>query len=241
MSNFSIYTRRLASKLPAAYRQVELSSPLYTSQAFCSPDCRTLHHLVTYDGSNFTMVDFPCNYSLTPAEQVLHPSSYPAQPLCHEQKRAMYGNTSHIWNWPSVISLDTSSPFHPPTSHMNACYEENYATAPPAVDSIPAYPDGVNTTSRLNTSSDFGAGEEPLHLPRRLSYPQTLCSSTSFCSSSPSASSISVTSRARSSMPSFDTVSDHLTSPLIIKPTPVYPVTYTHSGATLNISSTSPS
>lgn len=94
-SEFSLSLRRLGNKLAPLNLRSEGPTTVYSSEVHCSPAC----HVVSHDGPNLTMMDFPCNYP-TPVDQFLHTPLQPLQITCLEKRRVIPENVDGRWNWP---------------------------------------------------------------------------------------------------------------------------------------------
>ncbi|KAG1754269.1 hypothetical protein EDB19DRAFT_1665523 [Suillus lakei] len=223
-SDFSLSLRRLGNKLPPlAAQQSEGPTTVYSSQVHCSPACQVPHHVVTHDGSSFTMMDFPCNYPLTPVDQLLHTPLQPPQITRPEKRRVVQENVNGIWNWP-VNAHISGSP-------LNSDYSNSYAPHAHTAEPLPSFSNIRNAPSfYMNLMSDFHPDREDRHHTRRLSYSHAYHTSSSyaqdlFAQGFP---------HAQLTYPRFlhdpcAHAEETLASPPVIKPIPLYPVAYMHS------------
>ncbi|KIJ69471.1 hypothetical protein HYDPIDRAFT_24308 [Hydnomerulius pinastri MD-312] len=231
-SAFSMSMRRLASKLPALGRQLDLPPPAYSSRTVCSPGCQSTHQLVAHDGSNYTLVDLPCNFPLTPTEQVLHTPLQPPQIMRHDRRR-LAPDLERSWTWPQNPDV-SYSPLGPSASRASGAGGSYYEQ--PLLDQYASYPASYPLTRDHSPGcySSSSSESDGSCLARRLSY-----------SYAPSPLSVMKTvpggSMLLPNLPMPEPSEEHLASPLIIKPTPLYPVAYTHSeSSTPEIPSNSP-
>ncbi|KAG0705162.1 TEA/ATTS domain family-domain-containing protein [Suillus ampliporus] len=214
----SLCLRRIGNKLPPLARQSEAPTTVYSSQVHCSPGCQVPHHVVTHDGSSFTMMDFPCSYPLTPIDQLLHTPLQPPQITRLEKRRVVPENVDRSWNWP--VNADTSGSLVDSDS-----YAPHAHTAEPLLSSS----DMRGAPSFYMNMDDFHLEREGRHHARRLSYSHT------YGTSSPYVQDLFPLGLSHSQPPYPRFLHDlcanaeeKLASPLLIKPVPTYPAAYAH-------------
>ncbi|KAF9227988.1 TEA-domain-containing protein [Gyrodon lividus] len=207
-STFSMTMRRLAPKPAGPDCQLDLPPSVRSSRAICSPRFQSTHQVISHDGSDYALMDLAFNSPLTPTEQVFHSPLQLPQMIRPERSRLAPDG----WTWPKNSDI-SYSPLGPRANGCSGiCLEhplltDHYSSCPETrVDSPGCY----------SSSSE----SEELRLARRISY-----------SYAPSPSSMARTGSALALLPTLamPEPSDYLASPLIIKPTPLYPVSYIHS------------
>ncbi|EGN95981.1 hypothetical protein SERLA73DRAFT_75984 [Serpula lacrymans var. lacrymans S7.3] len=215
----SMSMRRLASNIPVSHDQLEPPRSAFPFQMFCTGDPQTQYNPLHHDSSGFTMVGLPCSDLLTPVEQLLPIPLQPPQAFRQEKKRNPQETSGFRWTWSSSSPHNLSVP---PSSHQN--------TSPEQCADLCAAQSYVQPLSEIyRFTSRFNLGHASYSsLPKRLSYlhPQNTISFPS--ASSPLVSMDHSTSNVLSSRMhmSVSLAEDPPASPLIIKPTPLYPAAY---------------
>ncbi|KAH7916006.1 TEA/ATTS domain family-domain-containing protein [Hygrophoropsis aurantiaca] len=227
LSNFCISMRRLSSKLPDIYRQAENSS-FYASQDLYSSGCDNSHRVVSYDGPDFLPTDISCSYSLPPPESKSH-----ALPLPHlspyEKADTGYPHPVPCWNMhsPSEASLDTPDPSFGSSTYCT--FDSSAEGFAPAISeesiSLCSDSDDRRPSSHPNTSLHLDVAES-LRFSGRWPYPDPSCPVTSLVP----ASFGGLSSGPAIEQPNMSHFwfNDRMEPPFILKPTPLYPTTYTH-------------
>ncbi|KIK39927.1 hypothetical protein CY34DRAFT_807700 [Suillus luteus UH-Slu-Lm8-n1] len=214
-SEFSLSLRRLSNKLAPLNRQSEGPIPVYSSQVHCPPACQVMHH-VAHDGSSLTMMDFPCNYPLTPVDQLLHTPLEPPQITRLEKQRVAPENADGRWNWP-VNAHTFGSPLD----------SGSYAPHAHTTEPLPPLSDNRNEPSfSMNFMSNFHPEREDRHQARRPSYSDTYNASSSYAQDLFSQGFLYAQPTCLHDPCAH--VEETLATPLI-KPTPLYPAAYAHS------------
>ncbi|KAH7889754.1 TEA/ATTS domain family-domain-containing protein [Phlebopus sp. FC_14] len=217
MSAFSTSTRRYAPKLPTVGRQLDFPPLLHSVQGMDTPGCQNMHQMLAYDGSSFTSMDLPCNYPLTPTEQVLHTQAHPPHWMRNEKR---INDMDRGWTWP--VNPDIS-----------------YSPLAPSLSRVPSL-GGLRSEQSLMTQYTASPGtryespecysspsseSDPSGLARKPTCLQPFCGP----SSSYAPSSLSIFRFGISQSIDRTTSSgESLASPLVIKPTPLYAASYTH-------------
>ncbi|KAF8559521.1 hypothetical protein OG21DRAFT_457021 [Imleria badia] len=213
-SAFSISMRRLASKLPLQSRLVDSGPTMHFSRAVKSPGFQPTHHWISRD----SLLDgVSCNSSLASAQEAFHPPFLPLQLIPSEQQRLDPGLASE-WTWPRNPDL--------PFDLREGSFGEIRLRYPPATYQYnPTCPEmRVNTPG--SHSSPFES--EVPRLPRGNPY--------SYAYTSPATVSESVSNQGAIDFPKHSPESaEYLASPFVIRPTPVYPISYIHSDIHSNI------
>ncbi|KAG1891501.1 hypothetical protein F4604DRAFT_1706727 [Suillus subluteus] len=219
-SEFSLSLRRLGNKLAPLNLQSETPDTVYSSEVHCSPACQVTRYVVTHDGSSLNMMDFPCNYTLTPVDQLLHTPLQPPQITHLEKRRVVPENVDGHWNW-SVNAHTSGSPLD----------SDSYAPHAHTAEPLPSLSDNRNRPSfDMNFMGDFHPECEDRHHAQRLPYSHAY-------NTSPYSYAQDLFSQgflhAQPIYPRFlhdpcAHAEETLATPLI-KPIPLYPAAYAHS------------
>ncbi|KAG1832674.1 TEA/ATTS domain family-domain-containing protein [Suillus variegatus] len=213
-SEFSLSLRRLGNKLAPLSRQLEGPTTVYSSEVHCSPAC-----VVTHDGSNLTMMDFPCNYPLTPVDQLLHTPLQPPQITRLEKRRVVPENVDGCWGWP-VNAHTTGSP---PDS-------DSYTPHAHTAELLLSLSDNSSEPSfNMNFMGDFHPEREDRHHARRLSYSHAYNASSSYAQDLFSQGFLHVLPTHPRFLPDLCPHAEETLATPLIKPIPLYPAAYTHS------------
>jgi len=203
-SAFSISMRHLASKLPIQGRLVDSGPTTHFSRALHSPGFQPTHQWISHD----SLLDgVPCNSLLASAHEAFHTPLLPLQSIPPEN-RLNHGLASE-WTWPQNPDI--------PLGPREGTYGEVRLRYPTAMYQYnPTYPE-----MRVNVPESDGSPSESevSRLPRGISYSHAI---TSPATVSESGCPIDLSRQSSES-------SENLASPLVIRPTPVYPVSYIHS------------
>ena len=204
-SAFSISMRRLASKLPIQGRLMDPGSTTSFSHALSSPGFQPTHQWISH-GS--LMDGVSCDSPFTSAQEVFHTPFLPLQFIPPEKHRLHPGLTSE-WMWPQNPDI----PFYP----RDGTFGELHLRYP-AMYQYPTYPEmWVNTPTSHSSPSE----SELSRLSRGLSY--------SYAITSPATASESISNGGAIDFPrQTPESSEGHASPLVIRPTPVYPISYIH-------------
>ncbi|KAG8217465.1 TEA/ATTS domain family-domain-containing protein [Butyriboletus roseoflavus] len=206
-SAFSISMRRLASKLPIQGRQVESGSTTHFSRPVHSPGIQSTHQWVSQDD---LMNGISCNSPLPPAQQAFHIPFHPLQ-LIPPDKQRLEVDPASDWVWPQNPDI--------PLGPREGTLGEVRLRYPPAM-----YADFNSTCPEMRVNSpgshNSPSESEVPRLPRGISY--------SYAVTSPATMSESVSNESTINFPGHAVPEsfENLTSPLVIKPTPVYPISY---------------
>ena len=203
-SAFSISMRRLAPRLPIQGR-VDPGPIAHFSRAAHAPAFQPTHQWVSHDG----LTDgISCNPPLISVPQLFHTPFHPLQLFPPEKQRLDPGLASD-WMWPQnpdIVLGPREGTFgeYPPT-----IYQHNF-TCPETRDNSPGFHSSPSES-------------EVSRLPRVISY--------SYVATSPATVSESVSTEGAIDFPTqaVQESSKNLASPPMIRPTPVYPVSYIHS------------
>lgn len=206
-SAFSISMRCLASKFPIQGRQVESGSTTHFSRAAHSPGFQPTNQWISHDG---LMDGIPCNSPLTLAQQTFHTGFHPPQLIPPEKQRPDPGLASD-WIWPQNPDI---------LGHREGTFGELRLRYPPMYHYNPTCPE-----MRLDSPGSHSSPSESevSQVPRGISYSYAVTSPMAMSESVLNESTIDFLGQAIPE--SFETP----TSPLVIRPTPVYPTSYVHS------------
>lgn len=208
-SAFSISMRRLASKLPIQGRQVDSGSTTNFSRTVHSPGFQPTHQWIPHDG---LMDGISCNSLLAPAQQVFHTPFHPLQLIPSEKQRLEPGVESD-WMW----SQNPDIPLGPQEDTLG----EVRLRYPPAVHHYNTTCPEIRADSPRSYSSP--SESETLRLPRGVSYSYAVTNPATVSESASNENGIDFLGQA------VPESSENLASPLVIRPTPVYPTSYIHS------------
>lgn len=207
-SAFSISMRRLASKLPIQGRQVDSGSTMHFSRPVQSPGIQSTHQWISHDG---LMNGISCNSPLTPAQQAFHMPFHPLQ-LIPPEKQRLGPDLASDWMWPQNPDI--------PLGIREGTFGEVHLQYPTMyADYNPTSPEmRVNSPGSHSSPSE----SEVSRLPRETPYLHAITNPATMSGSISNESAITFPGRA------VPEPSEDLTSPLVIKPTPVYPISYIH-------------
>ncbi|KAF8136301.1 TEA/ATTS domain family-domain-containing protein [Boletus edulis] len=210
-SAFSISMCRLASKLPIQGRLVD-SSPttqMHFSHAVRSPGFHPTHQWISQDNL-MDGVSYQCNSPLTPVQEAFYTPLFPLQLDPSETQRFDNGLASE-WTWPK-------NPNVPLDPQREGSFDEIRLRYLPAMYQYD--PSCLDTRVNISGSHSSPSESEASQLPRGLYY--------SYAVTSPATASESVSNEGTVDFQSPESF-ENLASPLVIRPTPVYPISYTHS------------
>ncbi|KAG9318427.1 TEA/ATTS domain family-domain-containing protein [Chiua virens] len=205
-SAFSISMRRLASRPPIQDRQFELGPTTHCSHVVHSPTYQSTHQWISHDGS---MDDISYNPSYAPAQQALHMPFHPLQLIPTEKQRLETGFGS---DW--MLPHDPDIPL--------GIREDAFGEVRIRYPQLPYH---YNPTCPVNSPVTYGSPSESEvpRLSRGLAYPYATASPITTSDSETESATIfpEHALRLRESPEIF-------ASPLLIKPTPLYPISYIH-------------
>jgi hypothetical protein len=204
-SAFSISMRRLASKLPIQGRLIDLGPTTSFSRALHSPGFQPTHQWISHD----SLLDgVSCNSPLASAQEAFHMPFLPLQLIPSEKQRLGPGFASE-WMWPQNPDI--------PLDPREGTFGELRLRYPEMYQYNPTYPEMRVNAPRSHSSP---SESEASRLPRGICY--------SYAVTSPATTSESVSNEGAIA---FDrqTPESSVASPLVIRPTPIYPISYIHS------------
>lgn len=203
-SAFSLSMRRLASRFPIQGR-VDSGITTHFSRAVHAPAFQPTHQWISHD----VLTDGICwNPPLISAPQLFHPPFHPLQPFPPEKQRLDLGLTSD-WMWPQYPEIALGPREGPFSEYLSTMCQPN-PTCPEMRVSSPGFHCSPSSESEI---------------------PQLQGISYSYVTTSPAIVSESVSADSAIGFPgqAVQESSEHLASPPMIRPTPVYPVSYIHS------------
>lgn len=212
--------RRLGNKLHSLPLESEGPTGVYSSQVHWSPGCQVPRHIVSRDYSSFAMVNSPCDYQLTPVNQLFHTPLQPPQSF--ERRRVAPENSNRSCRWP--LYADASGSLLDSDSYTSRTYTTDIDLTPESELSL--------SFSSMQ-SSPFYMNELLLEYEGRYRARRLLSYSDAYA---PYAQDLFQTGL------SHDQLADHqlfhhpyghaeeqLTHLPLIKPSPLYPAAYVHT------------
>lgn len=206
-SAFSMSMRRLASKLPLQSRLVDSGQTMHFSRAVNSP---AFQPTLSHDNLIY-------NSPFTSVQETFHPPFLPLHLVPSEKQRPDPGLSSE-WVWPKNPDL-TLDPREGPFSEIHLQYH-------PAIYQYNFTCPEINTPGLYSSPSE----NEVPRLPRGISYSYTIPSPSTASGSASNENTIDFPKRSPEP-------SENLASPFVIRPTPVYPISYIHTDIHSNIHS----
>lgn len=202
-SAFSISMRRLASKLPIQGRLMDLGPTTPFSRALHSPGLQPTHQWISHDS---LMDGVSCNSPLASAQEPFHMPFLPLQ-LIPSEKQRLDPYLASEWMWPQNPDI--------PLGPREGTFGEVRLRYPAMYQYNPTCPEmRVDVPRSYSSPSE----SEASRLPRGMCYSVT----------SPATASESVSNEGAIAF-HRQTPESSVASPLVIRPTPVYPISYIHS------------
>lgn len=203
MTTFSMSMRRLACKLPSLGRYLDLDPPMHSTQ---NPQ-----YMFGQDASNISMSNFPHSHPHTPIEQVLHTSPHPSHITRHKRYQ-LNSDLDRSWTWPSSLNPEyLYSPEFNESRYDQHLSAEQY----------------LSCFATNSPSIYYGLPEhDDPYLTGRLQCPQSFCMSTiPHISTNASKTGLGTALSMSSGLTQVD---GNTQAPIVVKPTPLYPLTYNH-------------
>lgn len=200
----SISTRQLASK-PMQGRLVDSGPTMHFSHTVHSLGFQPTRQWFPHDS---WMEGVSCNSPLTSGQEAFHTPLVPLQFIPSEKQR-LYPGLASEWVWPKYPDL--------PLDPREDYFTELRRRYPPAMHQY-------NSTTPGFYSSSSPSESEVSRLPRGFSYSYAI---TSPATASESENIIDILGPSPES-------SDNLASPFVIRPTPLYPISYIHTDIHVN-------